>query len=48
MGHDVEIASAGFYREITKALPGRDEGAALLAFHRCSHSMSGIGLQCSV
>jgi len=33
--HDVEIASADFYREITKALSGRDEGAALLAFHRC-------------
>ncbi len=33
--HDVEIASADFYREITKALSSRDEGAALLAFHRC-------------
>jgi hypothetical protein len=34
--HDVEIASADFDREITKSLPGRDEGGALLAFHRCS------------
>jgi hypothetical protein len=41
--HDVEIASADFDREITKALSGRDEGTALLGSHRCSPA-----LQCCV
>ena len=40
--HDVEIASADFDRQITKALPRRDEGAACLRFI-VACAMSGIG-----